>query len=169
MRLRPLVFAGLFLPGLTMLGACSMFEAQAVTRGNMVDNDLLKELTPGTSTRADATALLGSPTAHASFDDNKWIYIGERTRPVIGGTNAVLGQQVVVLTFDQSGVLRDVSRLSGDDSLPVTVVDRTTPSPGSNASILQQLLGNVGRFNPGGLGGESGQSSEIPTGGAPTH
>jgi outer membrane protein assembly factor BamE (lipoprotein component of BamABCDE complex) len=64
-RLRPLLFAGLFLSGLTTLGACSMFEAQAVTRGNMVDNDLLKELTPGTSTRADATALLGSPTAHA--------------------------------------------------------------------------------------------------------
>ena len=150
-----------------MLGACSMFERQAVIRGNMVDPDLLRELTPGTSTRADATALLGSPTAHASFDDNTWIYIGERTRPVIAGTNAVLTQKVIVLTFDQSGVLRDIHRLSGDDSLPVTVVDRTTPSPGSSSSILQQLLGNVGKFNPAGIG-DTGGSGQIPTGGSPT-
>ena len=36
------------------------------------------------------------------------------------------------------------------DALPVSVVSRTTPSPGTEASFLQQLLGNIGRFNPAG-------------------
>ncbi len=160
---RPVRVAPLLIAGALSLAACSFFEQPSQTRGNPVDADMLKELVPGTSTRADATALLGSPTARATFDDNTWIYIGERTRPVIGATNAVLSQRVVVLTFNQQGVLQDVRRLSEEDSMPVAVVDRTTPSPGSNASILQQLLGNVGRFNAGG----AGSNAEAPSGGAP--
>jgi outer membrane protein assembly factor BamE (lipoprotein component of BamABCDE complex) len=116
-------------------------------RGNKVDPDQVKELVPGTSTRQDVTALIGSPTAKATFDDNTWLYIGEVTKPVIGGTQAVEEQQVYVLTFDQSGVLRGIQKKTGADSMPVDVVSRTTPSPGSEASFMQQLLGNVGRFN----------------------
>ena len=44
-------------------------------RGNEVDKSELAQLVPGTSTRADVSALLGSPTAHATFDDNTWLYI----------------------------------------------------------------------------------------------
>jgi outer membrane protein assembly factor BamE (lipoprotein component of BamABCDE complex) len=110
---------------------------------------------PGTSTTKDVTSLIGSPTAHATFDDNTWIYISERTKPVIAGTQAVEGQQVVALTFDDSGVLKSVARKTQDDSMPVSVVSRTTPSPGDEASFLQQLLGNVGKFSPSGLGGSA--------------
>ncbi|KAA5608501.1 outer membrane protein assembly factor BamE [Rhodovastum atsumiense] len=117
-------------------------------RGNKVDPDLLAQLVPGTSSRADVIALIGSPTAKATFDDNTWLYIGEVTRPVIAATNTVLDQQVVVLTFDGSGVLRTVERKNQDDSVPVAVVSRATPAPGNDASFLQQLIGNVGKFSP---------------------
>jgi outer membrane protein assembly factor BamE (lipoprotein component of BamABCDE complex) len=117
-------------------------------RGNKVDDRVLAQLVPGTSTRTDVTALIGSPTLHATFDDNTWLYIGEVTRPQIAGTNSVLDQKVVILTFDQQGVLRDISGKSQQDGVPVTVVSRTTPSPGRELSFLQQLLGNVGRFSP---------------------
>ena len=157
-----------------LLSGCGFFEATPQVRGNRVDADVLKELTPGTSTRADATALLGSPTAKATFDDNQWIYIGSMTRPVIGQTQKVLSQDVVLLTFNDQGVLRDVKQLNKNDALPVTMVARATPSPGSEASILQQLLGNVGRFTPGGLGagsvgtGSNSNSGSVPEGGAPS-
>ena len=133
------------------LGGCELpdfvsFDPQ--TRGNMVDADTLKELVPGTTTRADVTSLIGTPTAKATFDDNTWIYISEVTRPIIGGTLGVDDQRVVVLSFDQAGVLRNIQTKSQKDSQPVQVVSRTTPSPGSSASILQQLLGNVGKFSP---------------------
>ncbi len=130
-------------------------------RGNKVDSDILAQLVPGTSTRADVTALLGSPTARATFDDNTWLYIGEVTRPVIAATNEVLEQKVVVLTFDPQGVLRTVENKSEGDSVPVSVVTRTTPAPGNQASFLQQLLGNVGKFNP------AGTNASGPGGGAP--
>ncbi len=156
---------------LGMLAGCSWFETPPQVRGNRVDAELLQELTPGTSTRADVTSLLGSPTAKATFDDNQWIYIGALTRPQVARTQGVISQDVVLLTFTGQGVLQGVKRLDKKDAMPVAVVARATPSPGSEASMLQQLLGNVGRFNPGGLGGGvgglGGSSSSAPSGAAP--
>jgi outer membrane protein assembly factor BamE (lipoprotein component of BamABCDE complex) len=154
--------------GLAALGGCDLpaflsFPVQV--RGSAINADQMKELVPGTTSRADVAALLGYPTAKATFDDNTWIYITETTKPIIGGTQAVETQRVTVLTFDQGGVLRNIQSKTGDDAMPVTVVSRTTPSPGSDASFMQQLLGNVGKFTPSVPGGGSGGSG-FSTGGS---
>ena len=159
MRLFPVIV-------LLALSACSAIDAPHQLRGNHVDADLIKELVPGTSTRADATSLLGSPTAKGAFDDNTWIYISETTRTRVGRLPGIMAQDVTTLTFDQAGVLRDVKHLNQDDSLDVAVVNRATPSPGSEASFLQQLLGNVGKFSTGGVPGSSGRSTPGSSGAA---
>ena len=149
-----------------LLAGCSWLAPAPVLRGNKVAEDQLKELVPGTSTRADVTALIGSPTAHATFDDNTWLYISEITQTRIGQTLGELDQHVVVVRFDDKGVLQDIQRLTKDNSLPVEVVARTTPSPGTEANFFQQLLGNIGRFNAAGstAGSAAGGGS---AGGAP--
>jgi outer membrane protein assembly factor BamE (lipoprotein component of BamABCDE complex) len=144
------------------LGGCSFFEAKSQLRGNRVDADQLKELVPGTTTRADVTALIGSPTARATFDDNTWLYVSEVTRPRIARTEGVLSQKVLVLSFNDQGVLQDLKQVNQDEAVPVSIVARSTPSPGTEASFLQQLLGNIGRFNA------VGQNPTAPSGGAPT-
>jgi len=147
-RLLPVLF-------LLAVSACSAVETPHQLRGNHVDADLIKELVPGTSTRSDATSLLGSPTTKGAFDDNTWIYISETTRTRVGRLPGITAQDVTMLTFDQGGVLRDVKHLNQDDGRDVSVVGRATPSPGSEASFLQQLLGNVGKFSTGGAPGSS--------------
>jgi outer membrane protein assembly factor BamE (lipoprotein component of BamABCDE complex) len=135
------------------LAACSatpgLWSWPKQARGSQVDGDQIKQLVPGTSTRQDVTSLLGSPTAKATFNENTWLYISQLTQPVIAGTQGIRAQDVYALTFDDGGVLRRVEKRTKEDALPVTVVSRTTPSPGSEASFLQQLLGNIGRFSPG--------------------
>jgi outer membrane protein assembly factor BamE (lipoprotein component of BamABCDE complex) len=143
---------------LALLGGCSLpafLSYPPQVRGDRIDPDQVKQLVPGTSTRADVTALVGSPTAKASFDDNTWIYISEVTKPEIGGTQGVLDQQVYLMTFDARGVLSGIQKKTLDDGKPVAMVSRTTPSPGTEASVMQQLLGNVGRFSPGNLPGSN--------------
>jgi outer membrane protein assembly factor BamE (lipoprotein component of BamABCDE complex) len=152
----------LMLIGCLTLSSCSWLMPTPTMRGNKVDPELLKELTPGVSSKADVTAVIGSPTTRGTFDDNTWIYISERTQQRIGRTLGEIDQNVVVLNFDQGGLLQGVQKFSKDDSLPVSVVARTTPSPGTEASFMQQLLGNIGRFNPAGVGGGT------VGGGAPT-
>lgn len=141
-----------------LLAGCGWLAPAPVVRGNHPDPDALKELVPGTSTKQDVTALIGSPTAHATFDDNTWLYIGERTQTRVGTFPVVLTQKVVVLTFNDQGVLEGISTRDKANALPVTVIARTTPSPGTNANFFQQLFGNIGRYVPGaaatpGIGG----------------
>jgi outer membrane protein assembly factor BamE (lipoprotein component of BamABCDE complex) len=155
----------LFLVTLAGCQSISDLTFSPQTRGNMVDPALLSQLVPGTSTRTDVTSLIGSPTTRATFDDNTWIYIGEVTKPVIGGVLMEKNQKVVVLTFAPSGVLKTITEKTMADAKPVTVVNRATPSPGNDTSLIQQLLGNVGRFSPGGNLGSAGGSSGPVTGG----
>jgi outer membrane protein assembly factor BamE (lipoprotein component of BamABCDE complex) len=129
------------------LTACGWLLPPPQTRGNKVESEQLKELVPGTSTKADVTALIGSPTQKAMFDDNTWLYITEVTRPRVGQTLGLLDQDVVVLSFDDRGVLTGLKTVTKNDAVPVSVVSRTTPSPGTEASFMQQLLGNIGKFN----------------------
>ncbi len=146
--LRQVTSAGLL--GLTiLLGGCSLFVPPATVRGNRIDADELKQLVPGTTTQADATSLLGSPTAKGSFDPNSWYYISELTRPVIGGTQGVDQQGVVVLSFNAQGVLEHVQTLNQHDSLSVPIVARTTPSPGTEFELPAATVGQRRPLQPG--------------------
>lgn len=146
--------------------ACGWILPPPQTRGNKIDPDQLKELVPGTSTQADVTSLIGSPTQKATFDENSWLYITEVTRPRVAQTLGVLDQDVVVLTFDDKGVLKGIKKYTKADAIPVAVATRTTPSPGTEASFMQQLVGNIGKFNPAGAGtGAGGGGSPAPIGG----
>jgi outer membrane protein assembly factor BamE (lipoprotein component of BamABCDE complex) len=150
---------------LALLGGCStfgVFDPPQTLHGNRVDQYRLTQLVPGTSTQADVTALVGSPTAKATFDSNTWLYISEVTQTRIARTPGVDDQAVVALVFDDGGVLRDVKKLDQANALPVTVVAGATPSPGTSASFMQQLFGNIGRFNP--VGG----ATPTAGGGSPT-
>jgi outer membrane protein assembly factor BamE (lipoprotein component of BamABCDE complex) len=154
----------LLLPMATALGGCHvlhLWDATHMRRGALIDAESLKDLTPGVSTRADATSVLGTPTARATFDDNTWIYVTQITSTRIGRTPGVTMQQVLVLKFDPRGTLTTIRRLDKDDAKQIAMAPGATPSPGSEASFMQQLLGNVGRFTPAGLpgSGTSGPSS----------
>jgi hypothetical protein len=77
------------------------------------------------------------------------------------------------ISFDTKGVVAGVQTKTGDDAVPVCVVSRTTQSPGTDATFLQQLLGNIGRFGPG-IGGAARRApatmsrrGAAPTGPAP--
>ena len=147
---------------LAPLGGCipaDLFAFPPQARGAQVDADQLSQLVPGISTRKDVEALIGTATSKAPFDDNNWIYVSQITQPVIAATQGVLSQHVYALTFDSAGVLTQVVMKDKADALRVHVVSRITPSPGSESSFMQQLIGNIGRFNPTGQALPSGPSS----------
>lgn len=133
------------------LAGCSIVEAPRSLRGDKVSSEQLKELVPGTSTTKDVESLLGTPTTKGTFD-NRWIYISQTTHTRIARLPGVDQQRVVVLSFDQNGVLKKIEEHGKKDAKNIAMVSGHTPSPGSEASFLQQLLGNVGKFNAGGAG-----------------
>jgi hypothetical protein len=75
-------------------------------------------------------------------------------------------QNVVIMTFDPNGTLRGITQRDKDDAAPIDMAAGATPSPGSEASFLQQLFGNVGRFTPAGLPGGGGAGGGFGSGGS---
>ncbi|MDG6095356.1 outer membrane protein assembly factor BamE [Acetobacter sp. AN02] len=131
-----------------LTSGCSVFRATEMPRGSLIEAEDYKQLQPGVSNRADAVDLLGSPTTKATFDDNTWIYISMVTVPVPASFPGIKKQQVVVLNFDEGGTLRSMRTLNKKDRKNVGMRGDITPTPGTKINVIQEILGNVGRYNP---------------------
>jgi outer membrane protein assembly factor BamE (lipoprotein component of BamABCDE complex) len=114
-------------------------------RGNMVDPDVLAEVKTGSSTREDVATKLGSPSHVAPFDETTWYYIGRRTEQYSFFRPNVTDQQVVMVKFDDQGIVKTVETLDKNVARDVHVVSRETPTYGRETTLLQELFGNVGR------------------------
>lgn len=154
-----------WLPSMPALPGSEVFTAPRQIRGQQVDEETLRQVTAGVSTRSDVTALLGSPTATATFGDDEWYYISGVTRQRPAQTQALEDQQVVVIRFAPSGTVQEVRRVGREDGQNVRFVARETPSPGNERSLLQQLFGNIGRVGPGiGNQPQTGPGNPSPSG-----
>jgi outer membrane protein assembly factor BamE (lipoprotein component of BamABCDE complex) len=169
--LRPALFLHVMPFCLLMaLPGCALFSDSPHYRGIAVTQHDLDELTPGISSQADAQALLGPPTFEEQFDANNWIYVSQVTKLRIASTEGVKTQHVVVLSFDNNGLLQNISQEDLKDGVQVAMEKGQTPVPGGHAGFIQQLIGGVGSYNPlggatdaggsgagaGGLGGGAG-------------
>ncbi|MET4700563.1 outer membrane protein assembly factor BamE (lipoprotein component of BamABCDE complex) [Constrictibacter sp. MBR-5] len=126
------------------LAACTSTVEQ---HGHVLPERVVSELKPGLVTRDGVVALLGTPSTVAPFDDKVWYYISEDLKTVAFLRPDVVDRTVLVLRFDDEGMLSDVSTLDADAGTEVAVVTRETPTAGHELTFLEQLLGNVGRFN----------------------
>ena len=114
--------------------------------GNLPEADKLTQIKPGTTDKATVTQLLGSPSSIGAFDGNTWLYISQKTRPVALHTPELIDQEVVAIQFDDSGIVRDVGRRTMADGETVVPNPNATPAPGREFTILEQLIGNFGKF-----------------------
>ncbi|MBV9523458.1 MAG: outer membrane protein assembly factor BamE [Alphaproteobacteria bacterium] len=131
------------------LAACAPVVDQ---RGNLPDDTKLAQIQPGVTTKEAVSQLLGTPSSIATFSDKTWYYISRRTSQTAFFDPKILDQQVVVVAFDDGGVVRDVERRGLADARPIEPSARVTPSAGHELGILEQLVGNLGRFNTEGSG-----------------
>ena len=153
-----------YLPSMPALPGSDLFAAPRQIRGHLVEEEELRQITVGVSSRTDVQALLGSPSATGTFDDNDWFYISGITRQRPGRQLALENQQVVQIRFDPRGTVQQVRRLGAEDGRDVRVVERTTPSPGNERTLLQQLFGNIGRIGPGLGADQAGPGAPSPSG-----
>jgi outer membrane protein assembly factor BamE (lipoprotein component of BamABCDE complex) len=134
----------LALGSLLLTGACS---ARIDQRGNKPDEDQVVQINPGVDDKNRVAELLGSPSTVSTFSDKTWYYISKRTKTVAFWSPTLLEQEVLQIHFDDQGIVQDMKIYSEKDGKQIAYVDRTTPTPGNELTILQQLLGNLGKFN----------------------
>jgi len=132
------------------IAACS---PRLDTRGYQFDPDTLSQIVPGTHTRDDVTEILGSPSSTALLDSEVWYYIGNQTETFAFFEPKVTERQVVTINFDSNGVVSTIDAFGLERSRKFDFVERETPTTGSQITLLDQLLGNLGRFNKQGKTG----------------
>jgi len=127
--------------------AATACAPQIATHGNLPDPERLAEVVPGQITKGEVAEILGSPSSIAAFDEETWYYISERKETTAFLAPDVTDRKVVIIRFDDKGVVSAVDFLGLEDGRKVELVERATPTAGNEMTILEQLLGNMGRFN----------------------
>jgi outer membrane protein assembly factor BamE (lipoprotein component of BamABCDE complex) len=127
------------------LAACT---ANVSTHGHRLDAAALAQVEPGQSSQDDVIQLLGSPSSIATFDDRTWYYVSQRTESRSFYYANVVSQDVVAIVFDDQGTVSHIDRHDLNGAREIDVVDRETPTAGNELTVLEQFLGNIGRFNP---------------------
>jgi outer membrane protein assembly factor BamE (lipoprotein component of BamABCDE complex) len=136
-----LLAAGLLLPA--MIGCTPTIQ----THGHSLEEEQVAKVKPGETSRQEVLQLLGSPSALSTFDDDAWYYVSQRTEKTSFYQEGVVSQDVLTIAFDDQGRVISVDRHGLEQVASIDPVDRVTPTAGSSPSILQQLIGNIGRFS----------------------
>jgi len=102
---------------------------------------------PGIHKRSDVQVILGAPSTVANFDKSTWYYIGSRVKQVSFFEPELLERKVVAVQFNRQGIVQNIKTYDATKEKEITLVDRETPTKGKELTIIQQLIGNVGRFS----------------------
>lgn len=132
---------------LIILGMNACAPSRAV-HGNILKPDQIQQLAVGQTTKDQMATILGTPTTTAAFNDNIWYYVGMETVKQGFLDPKVADKKVYVAGFDENGILSEFNYID-NEGIQVPIVSRATPTHGTELSIMDQFVGNVGRFNQG--------------------
>jgi outer membrane protein assembly factor BamE (lipoprotein component of BamABCDE complex) len=147
------------LPLAAMLAAAVALSSCAprlTIRGNLPRDAQLAKIVFGEQSREEVAAILGTPSTQGTFDDRIWYYISRKTEKFAFFEAQVVDQQIVVVYFTDNDIVQAIHRYNTDDLRQIDMVERQTPTVGKELSILEQFIGNLGRFGSAGGGGGGG-------------
>jgi outer membrane protein assembly factor BamE (lipoprotein component of BamABCDE complex) len=105
-----------------------------------------KDVKVGTDTKSTVRGKLGSPSATSTFDPNIWFYMNQVKERIAFRKPRVVARNVTAITFNkESEQVESVNNYTLKDGKVIAYNGRETPTRGRELTILEQLLGNVGR------------------------
>jgi outer membrane protein assembly factor BamE (lipoprotein component of BamABCDE complex) len=135
---------GLLAPGLFSLGACAPITSYSGFQA--IDADPAKDVKVGGDTKSTVRAKLGSPSATSTFDPNVWFYMNQVKERVAFQRPKVVARHVTAIVFDKdSEQVTAVNNYTLKDGRVIAYNEHETPTRGRDLSILEQVLGTVGR------------------------
>ena len=125
------------------LAACSPITSYSGFQA--IDNDP-KDVKVGTDTKSTVRAKLGSPSVQSTFDPNVWFYVNQIKERVAFRKPQVTARNVTAIAFNKdSELVETVNVYTLKDGKVIAFNDRETPTRGREMTVLEQLLGSVGR------------------------
>ncbi len=136
---------------LALLPGCATLVSE---QGHRISKTQLDKVVIGVSSREDVFRLLGSPGVVSLQKGNLWLYMWRRVETRFFLAPKETARQVTVFSFDQSGRVSNIKRLSRKDRKRIRFASAETPEiiQGSQ-HWLDRIINNIGRVLPGGVGG----------------
>lgn len=139
LKLRTVIAAG------ALLGAAGC-AAQYRNHGYVPLEEDLAKITVGVDTRDSVAESIGTPSTGGVLNDSGYYYVHSKVRHYAYREPQVVEREVLAVTFDKRGVVRNIERYGLQDGNVVPLERRVTSSNVADKSFLRQLLGNLGRF-----------------------
>lgn len=130
----------------TLFSAC--VKNENITSGYKFKYSKLQDLKVGKTRKAVVQRKLGTPSMTSDFGNDIWYYMSSEYERVAFFKPKVLRQEIVAIEFNKDQTIKKINEYSKDDIKEISVRSEITETEGHDLSILEQLLGNVGRFNP---------------------
>lgn len=129
---------------------------EITTHGFVPDPEDLAKVVPGVTSRDEVWDLLGSPTSRATEDDSRWYYVTRVTESLAFYDPDFLGASVIVVDFNEAGTVEYLDVRILPETEEFAFIDRETPTQGKDLGLLEQLFGNLGKFDRGASSGGPG-------------
>lgn len=132
--------------GAALLSACAPLVKPVIDhRGYVPDPEQVAAIQPGVDTKSSIAGRLGTPTVEANFDGDTWYYITTEQKSFLFHRPKITKEDVIAIRFNADSVVEEINRYGLKDHRKIDYVKRETPTRGKELSLLQQLLGNIGR------------------------
>lgn len=118
--------------------------------GYVPSEDELAALELGIDTRDSVIEAVGAPGFGGVLDSSAFYYVQTRVKNEMFYKPTSVDRQVVAISFDSAGRLRNVERFGLEDGQIVPLARRVTDNSVQNNGLVRQLLRNLGNFNPAG-------------------
>ena len=134
-----------------LLGACSPIYRN---HGYVPPEAALSSLTVGVDTRDSVIASIGRPTTTGVVGDRSLYYVQSRFRNFAFLPPREVNREVIALSFLPDGRLGNVERFGLERGRVIQLEPRITGPVFADRTFINQLFGNIGRFDAGTFLGE---------------
>ena len=131
--------------GMATLAACG---GQYRNHGYMPLAEDVDALIVGVDTRDSIIEVMGVPTTGGVLTEEAMYYVRSRVHHKGYVKPNEIQRDVLVLSFDKNQILRNVERFGIEKGKLIRLEHRVTEAPGGDRSVLQQIIGSIGGFNP---------------------
>ena len=119
------------------------------SHGHIINENELKQINVGTTTKADILDMLGQPSFNGAFDTQKLYYSSQVMLQPVASTKQTQKRIVYIFTLNDDNILQSIDLINKEDGFRIAHIDDRTPTPGDTFGILEQVFSNLRRGKTG--------------------
>ena len=137
--------------GLVLILGTALVACTPIVRnhGYVPAEDELAQVQIGVDTRETVGQKIGRPSTSGLLNDEGWYYVQSRYSHIGPREPKEIERQVLAITFNEADVVENIGRFGLEDGKVVEISRRVTETNVKGLNLIQQLMGNIGQFNPG--------------------